>query len=73
MPAPGQGVDVAFLELKNVEKEFGPVRVLRGINLGGERASGGLPHRPLGLWEVNSSSVASTGLRKFRWRNQVGE
>ena len=33
MPAPGQGVDVAFLEMKNVEKEFGPVRVLRGINL----------------------------------------
>jgi polar amino acid transport system ATP-binding protein len=24
---------MAFLEMKNVEKEFGPVRVLRGINL----------------------------------------
>ena len=33
MPACGQGADMAFLEIKNVEKEFGPIRVLRGVNL----------------------------------------
>jgi polar amino acid transport system ATP-binding protein len=33
MPAPGQRADMAFLEMKNVEKEFGSIRVLRGINL----------------------------------------
>src|SRR5687768_10943359 len=33
MPAPGQGADLAFLEMKNVEKEFGSIRVLRGLNL----------------------------------------
>jgi polar amino acid transport system ATP-binding protein len=33
MPECGQGVDMAFLEMKNIEKEFGPVRVLRGLDL----------------------------------------
>jgi len=26
-----------FLEIRNVEKEFGPVKVLRGVNLSGRR------------------------------------
>ncbi len=29
----GQGADLAFLEIINAEKEFGPVKVLRGTNL----------------------------------------
>lgn len=33
MPACGQGANVAFLEMIDVAKEFGPVRVLRGLNL----------------------------------------
>src|SRR4026209_2377221 len=33
MPVPGQASDMAFLEMKNVEKEFGSMRVLRGVNL----------------------------------------
>lgn len=33
MPVCERVADVAFLEIKNVEKEFGPVKVLRGVNL----------------------------------------
>lgn len=33
MPACGLVADLAFLEIKNVEKEFGPMKVLRGVNL----------------------------------------
>ncbi len=33
MRACGQGADLAFLEIRNVEKSFGPMRVLRGIDL----------------------------------------
>ncbi len=33
MPACGLVADMAFLEIKNVEKEFGPMKVLRGVNL----------------------------------------
>jgi polar amino acid transport system ATP-binding protein len=33
MPACVQVADMAFLEIKKVEKEFGPVKVLRGVDL----------------------------------------
>ena len=33
MPACGQVADMAFLEILDVEKEFGPIKVLRGVNL----------------------------------------
>ena len=33
MPVCEPGADMAFLEISNVEKEFGPIKVLRGINM----------------------------------------
>ncbi len=33
MPACGPGAEMAFLEMRNVEKEFGPIKVLRGLNM----------------------------------------
>jgi polar amino acid transport system ATP-binding protein len=33
MRACGQGAELAFLEIRKVEKEFGPIRVLRGVDL----------------------------------------
>jgi polar amino acid transport system ATP-binding protein len=33
MPACVPAADMAFLEINNVEKEFGPIKVLRGVNL----------------------------------------
>jgi polar amino acid transport system ATP-binding protein len=33
MRACGQGADVAFLEIKDVHKAFGPIKVLRGIDM----------------------------------------
>ena len=33
MPALGQGAEMAFLEITNVEKNFGAAQVLRGLNL----------------------------------------
>jgi polar amino acid transport system ATP-binding protein len=29
----GQGAELSFLEIKSVEKEFGPIKVLRGLNM----------------------------------------
>ncbi len=33
MRACGRGAEMAFLEIRNVEKEFGPIKVLRGVNM----------------------------------------
>jgi polar amino acid transport system ATP-binding protein len=33
MRACGQVAEMAFLEIRNVEKEFGPIKVLRGVNM----------------------------------------
>jgi polar amino acid transport system ATP-binding protein len=33
MRACGQGAELAFLEIRKVEKEFGPIKVLRGVDL----------------------------------------
>ena len=33
MPACGRGAELAFLEMRHVEKEFGPIKVLRRLNM----------------------------------------
>ena len=53
----GGGLTWHFSKCSKVEKDFGPIQVLRGVNLEVERASGGLPHRPFGLRKVDAAAL----------------
>ena len=48
---------MAFLEIRNVEKEFGPIKVLRGVNMEVERTPGGLPDRTFRMRKVHPAAL----------------